>query len=158
MPEPSLLTNRAATVLSIDCIETCVHVHKRAMMAKLLEVPSLRRLVPFVRSTCGRPTSYTWIASDGQPANSKRAHQRVPALQTHHQNSTRREKKNENRGKGKKREIFGSPPLGEQPFRAPPLRPECCFFCPVAFVLSKHKFRCLFSQCSSVPVFISGVW
>ena len=141
-------------MLSIDGIETCEHVHKRAKMAKLLEVPSLRRLVPFVRSTYGRPTSYTWIASNGQPENSKRAHQRVPALQTHHQNSTRREKKNEYRSKGKKREIFGSPPLGEQPFRAPPFVPKAVFSVPWrlfypntslgVYSVSVQVFRCLF--------------
>ena len=56
---------RAATVLSIDGIGAYDHVHRSAMVAKLLEVPSLRGLVPFVRSTNTRPTSYTWIESDG---------------------------------------------------------------------------------------------
>ena len=59
--------NRAATVLSIDGIGAYDHVHRSAMVAKLLEVPSLRGLLPFVRSTYGRPTSYTWIDEQGYP-------------------------------------------------------------------------------------------
>ena len=57
--------NRAATVLLTDGIGSYDHVHRSAMMAKLLEVPSLRGLVPFVRSPYDRPTNYTWIDSDG---------------------------------------------------------------------------------------------
>ena len=56
---------------------------------------------------------------------SKRAHLRVPALQKHHQNSTRRppekERKNENGcGKGKNKRNFGPPTLRGPALRGPP--------------------------------------
>ena len=39
-----------ATVLSIDGIGAYDHVHRSAMLGKVLEVPSLRGLLPFVRA------------------------------------------------------------------------------------------------------------
>ena len=62
-----------------------------------------------------------------QPENSKRAHLRVPALQKHHQISTRRpperEKKSENgAGEGKKSAKFWAPRLRAPTLRAPTLR------------------------------------
>ena len=67
-----------------------------------------------------------------QPENSKRALSRVPALQKHHQNSTRRPPEREKERKWRwrreeKREILGPPPFGAptpsgpHPFGATPL-------------------------------------
>ena len=36
------------------------HVHRSAMMAKLRDTPSLRGLLPFVRSVYSRPSCYKW--------------------------------------------------------------------------------------------------
>ena len=41
--------DHTATVLSVDGIGAYDHVFRASMMAKLLEVPRLRRLLPFVR-------------------------------------------------------------------------------------------------------------
>ena len=49
-----------ATILSIDGIGAYDHVLRSAMMSKLLSVPGLRGLLPFVRSTYSHPTSYWW--------------------------------------------------------------------------------------------------
>ena len=67
-----------------------------------------------------------------QPKNSKRAHLRAPALQKHHQNSTRRhpERHKKNKivaGEGKKApnvgpSTFGAPPFGAPTLQGPTLR------------------------------------
>ena len=54
-----------ATVLSIDGIGACDHVHKSAMLGKLLEVPSLRGLLPFVRAAYLEPSRYKWADAEG---------------------------------------------------------------------------------------------
>ena len=54
-----------ATVLSIDGIGAYDHVHRSAMLNKLLEIPGLRGLLPFVRATYGQPTCYKWKDLDG---------------------------------------------------------------------------------------------
>ena len=48
-----------ATVLSIDGIGAYDHVHRSAMLGKLLEVPSLRGLLPFVRAAFLEPSRPT---------------------------------------------------------------------------------------------------
>ena len=57
--------NPEATVLSIDGVGAYDHVYRSAMMEKLLEVPSLQGLLPFVRSTYLQPSSYKWVDSEG---------------------------------------------------------------------------------------------
>ena len=57
--------NPQATVLSIDGVGAYDHVHRSAMMAKLLEIPALRGLIPFVRSSYGQPSCYKWTDADG---------------------------------------------------------------------------------------------
>ena len=63
-----------------------------------------------------------------QPENSKRAHSRVPALQTppkFPREDTQRDRKSENgAGVGKKREMLGPPPFGAPPFGAHLLGPH----------------------------------
>ena len=54
--------NPQATVLSIDGVGAYDHVHRSAMMAKLLEIPALRGLIPFVKSSYGQPS---WTDADG---------------------------------------------------------------------------------------------
>ena len=54
------------TVLSVDGIGAYDHVQRAAMMSKLLEVPSLRHLLPFVRQAYGSATSCSWQDADGQ--------------------------------------------------------------------------------------------
>ena len=53
-------TNPDATLLSIDGVGAYDHVLRSAMMAKLLEVPGLRPLLPFVRSIYSQPSRYVW--------------------------------------------------------------------------------------------------
>ena len=58
--------NPMTTVLSVDGIGAYDHVYHAAMMSKLLEVSSLRHLLPFVRQAYGSATSYSWQDADGQ--------------------------------------------------------------------------------------------
>ena len=52
--------NPRATVLSIDGIGGYDHVLRSAMLTKLVEVPQLQGLVPYVRSVYALPTRYAW--------------------------------------------------------------------------------------------------
>ena len=54
-----------ATVLSIDGIGAYDHVHRSAMLNKLLDIPSLWGLLPFVRATYCQPTCHKWKDQDG---------------------------------------------------------------------------------------------
>ena len=54
-----------STVMSVDGIGAYDHVHRSAMMGKLLRVPRLQGLLPFVRATYGQPTCYKWTDADG---------------------------------------------------------------------------------------------
>ena len=58
-------TDPRLTVLSIDGIGAYDHVFRTAMLSKLLEVPSLRNLLPFARVACAQPSSYVWEDADG---------------------------------------------------------------------------------------------
>ena len=58
-------TNPDATLLSIDGVGAYDHVLRSAMMAKLLEVPGLRPLLPFVRSIYSQPSRYVWQDEEG---------------------------------------------------------------------------------------------
>ena len=49
------------TVLSIVGIAAHDHVHHSSLLDKVLEVESLRGVLPFVRSTYSRPSCYHWI-------------------------------------------------------------------------------------------------
>ena len=49
-----------ATLLSIDDVEAYDHVLRSSMLAKLLEVPGLRPLLPFVRAIYSQPSRYVW--------------------------------------------------------------------------------------------------
>ena len=57
--------NSRATVLSIDGIGAYDHVLRSSMLGKLLEVPRLRALIPFVRTAYAQPTSYEWEDQQG---------------------------------------------------------------------------------------------
>ena len=52
-------------MLSIDGVGAYDHVLRSSMMTKLLEIPSLRGLLPFVRSVYGKPSCYKWRDSEG---------------------------------------------------------------------------------------------
>ena len=54
------------TVLSIDGVGAYDHVYRSAMLSKLLEVPALRPLLPFVRSVYARPSTYLWTDDQGE--------------------------------------------------------------------------------------------
>ena len=54
-----------ATLLSIDGVGAYDHVHRSAMLSKLLEVPSLQPLLPFVRAAYTEPTRYKWQDDEG---------------------------------------------------------------------------------------------
>ena len=54
-----------ATVLSVDGVGAYDHVLRSCILVKLMEVPRLRPLIPFVRSTCAQPTSYEWEEQHG---------------------------------------------------------------------------------------------
>ena len=54
------------TVLSIDGIGAYDHVYRSSIMAKLHEVPGLRKLLPFVRRAYSRPSRYSWVDSQGE--------------------------------------------------------------------------------------------
>ena len=64
--ESSDRCNPMTTVLLVDGIGAYDHVYRVSMMSKLLEVPSLRHLLPFVRQACGSATSYSWQDAHGQ--------------------------------------------------------------------------------------------
>ena len=55
-----------ATLLSIDGVGAYDHVFRSSVLAKLLEVPGLRPLLPFVRSIYARPSRYVWQDDVGQ--------------------------------------------------------------------------------------------
>ena len=57
--------NQQATVLSIDGVGAYDYVHRSSMMAKLLEIPDLRGLLPFVRNTYGQPSCCKWTDAKG---------------------------------------------------------------------------------------------
>ena len=54
-----------ATVLSVDGVGAYDHVLRSSMLGKLTEVPQLRPLIPFGKSTCAHPTSYEWEDQHG---------------------------------------------------------------------------------------------
>ena len=54
-----------ATVLSVDGVGAYNHVLRSSMLVKEMEVPQLRPLIPFVRSTYAHPTSYEWEDQHG---------------------------------------------------------------------------------------------
>ena len=56
--------NSRATVV-FDGIGANDHVLRSSMLGKLLEVPRLRALIPFVRTACAQPTSYEWEDQHG---------------------------------------------------------------------------------------------
>ena len=57
--------NLQMTVLSIDGIGAYDHLHRSAMLAKLLETPSLHGLLPIVWSTYAGDSCYKWVDEDG---------------------------------------------------------------------------------------------
>ena len=58
--------NPLTTILSIDGIGAYDHVYRSAFLKKLLNVPSLQGLLPFVRATYADPTSYAWVDEAGE--------------------------------------------------------------------------------------------
>ena len=58
--------NPTATILSVDGIGAYDHVHRAAMLGRLARMPAARALLPFVRLSCGRPSSYTWYDDAGE--------------------------------------------------------------------------------------------
>ena len=58
--------DHTATVLSVDGIGAFDHVFRASMLQKLLEVPRLRRLLPFVRKSYNAPSCYSWADSEGR--------------------------------------------------------------------------------------------
>ena len=54
------------TVLSIDGVGAYDRVYRSAMLSKLLEVPALRPLLPFVRTVYARPSTYLWTDDQGE--------------------------------------------------------------------------------------------
>ena len=54
-----------ATVLSIDGVGAYDHVNRSVMLSKLLEIPSLQPLLPFVRAANSEPTRYKWQDDEG---------------------------------------------------------------------------------------------
>ena len=52
-------------MLSIDGVGAYDHVHRSAMLSKLLEVPRLQPLLPFVRAAYTEPTRYKWQEDEG---------------------------------------------------------------------------------------------
>ena len=58
--------NPLTTILSIDGIGAYDHVYRSAFLKKLLNVPSLQGLLPFVRATYADPTSYAWADEAGE--------------------------------------------------------------------------------------------
>ena len=54
------------TVLSIDLIGAYDHIYRSSTMAKLHEVPGLRKLLPFVRRAHSRPSRCSWVDGQGE--------------------------------------------------------------------------------------------
>ena len=55
-----------ATVLSTDGVGANDHVLRSAMVGKMLEVDSLRGLLPFARATYAQPSCYHWQDDHGR--------------------------------------------------------------------------------------------
>ena len=55
--------NPLTTILSIGAYD---HVYRSAFLKKLLNVPSLQGLLPFVRATYADPASYAWVDEAGE--------------------------------------------------------------------------------------------
>ena len=49
----------------MDGVGAYDHVLRSCILVKLMEVPRLRPLIPFVRSTCAQPTGYEWEEQHG---------------------------------------------------------------------------------------------
>ena len=58
--------NPQATVLSVDGICAFDHVYRSAMLSKLLEVPKLQGLIPFVRQSYAQRSCYIWEDDRGE--------------------------------------------------------------------------------------------
>ena len=54
-----------ATILSVDGIGAFDHVHRSAMLGRLLCMPAARALLPFVRLSYAQPSQYSWYDEDG---------------------------------------------------------------------------------------------
>ena len=66
MPSVSpLMHDHEATVLSDRRCGAHDHVHRSATLSKLLEVPSLQPLLPFVRAAYTEPTRCKWKDDEG---------------------------------------------------------------------------------------------
>ena len=57
--------NPHLTVLSIDGVGAYDHVYRASMLAKLVEVPGLRGLLPFVKTAYSRASSFVWADEEG---------------------------------------------------------------------------------------------
>ena len=56
---------RGPTVTSIDGVGAYDHVHRSAMLAKLLEIPELQGPLKFARFACAETTTYVWEDDEG---------------------------------------------------------------------------------------------
>ena len=54
-----------ATILSVDGIGAYDHVHRAAMLGRLLRMPAARTLLPFVRLSYAQPSHYLWHDEEG---------------------------------------------------------------------------------------------
>ena len=52
-------------MLSIDGVEAYDHVYRASMLAKLVEVPGPRDLLPFVKTAYSSASSYVWADEKG---------------------------------------------------------------------------------------------
>ena len=57
--------NPHLTVLLIDGVGAYDHVYRASMLAKLVEVPGLRGLLPFVKTAYSSASSYVWADEEG---------------------------------------------------------------------------------------------
>ena len=54
-----------ATILSVDGIITHDHVHRSAMLGRLLRMPAARAILPFVRLSYTQLSQYSWCDEEG---------------------------------------------------------------------------------------------
>ena len=55
-----------ATVLSEDGTGAYDHVHRSAMLGRLLRVPAARALLPFVSLSYAQPSQFSWYDDEGE--------------------------------------------------------------------------------------------
>ena len=79
----------AATVLSVDGIGAYDHISRSAMLERLNRIPKARAILPFVRLSYGRPSTYSWWDQNGDRRAVSQAEGGADAFAVQHWHSGR---------------------------------------------------------------------